>query len=273
MLWWAGLAPSGNFVARLALANLSLIALVLGLEGRVIFRSFNQYIHLSAPWNYITITLALYGTGAAVVNFLIAADSSKWMRESLESITQSERDHELAAIPTWVGVVFILSVTAGCVAVGMTTLALVAALTAAAGLVLFSESRLLRDYLLFAIGVTGTLAWFLKENFWFLDVRTGALHMRHLCALLTLEAFLTFLVPGVVMTCGGGRGGGPPGAGRFGSGSDRGGSALLGCLMVLQVALLTYLERGLTYGSRLSQYNEGDFSYPPYLVLLTSVLG
>ena len=252
MLWWSGLSANGNFVARIGLANVALVAMVLGLEGRVIFQSFQQYIRIPAPWNFIAITLALYGVGAAVVNFVIAADSSKF-RENLD-VTLSETMEEFAAIPGWVGVVFILSVTAGCVALGMSTLALVAALTSAAGLVLFIESRLFRDYLLFVAGVAGTLAWFLKENFWYLDVKTGSLHMQTLCVLITAGACLSALLPGLVI-------------------SGFGGKALLGSVLLSQSLLLTYLERGIAFGARTSRFDEGDFTYPPYLVLCTSGLG
>ena len=76
LLWWSGLSVEGAFAARILMANAALIGLVLGLEGRVLFRSFSQYIHLPAPWNYITITLALYGGGAALISFLIITEST-----------------------------------------------------------------------------------------------------------------------------------------------------------------------------------------------------
>ncbi|QDZ19924.1 hypothetical protein HOP50_03g24420 [Chloropicon primus] len=253
LLWWSGLSMDGVFAVRVALANVALVALVLGLEGRVVFRSFSQYIHLPAPWNYIAITLALSGGGAALVNFLIVSDSAK-MKEKFDVNFSQTLEDNFAVLPSWVGVVFILSITAGCLALGMSTLALVAALTCAAGLVLFVESRLFRDYLVFVAGLTGTVAWFLRENFWYLDVTTGALRMTELCTLLTLCLVLSSLVPGIVIC-------------------RLGGGGLLASVLVLQSVLLTYLERGMVFGSRLSRYDEGDFTYPPYLVLLTSGLG
>eukprot|EP00983_Pelagomonas_calceolata_P120913 1160748-Pelagomonas_calceolata.AAC.10 len=41
---------------------LALFTTLLGLEGRVIFYCFGQYIKLSAPWNWVAVTVALYGS-------------------------------------------------------------------------------------------------------------------------------------------------------------------------------------------------------------------
>ena len=32
-----------------------------GLEGRVVFPAFGQYIQLHPPWSYLAVTVALYG--------------------------------------------------------------------------------------------------------------------------------------------------------------------------------------------------------------------
>ena len=40
----------------------ALFCTLLGLEGRVIFYSFGQYIKLTAPWNWVAVTVALYGS-------------------------------------------------------------------------------------------------------------------------------------------------------------------------------------------------------------------
>ncbi len=63
-LWWLPLdAPHRNAVRKLLLL-LALGAALGGLEGRVIFRAFGQYIWLQPPWSYVVVTLALYGSAA-----------------------------------------------------------------------------------------------------------------------------------------------------------------------------------------------------------------
>ena len=256
LLWWLDLSVDGTVAARVVLANLSLVAMVLGLEGRVVFRSFSQYIRLEAPWNYIAVTLALSGGGAAVVNFLIVADAES-LKEKFESAVTLGRGSMAdgsAGLPTWIGMVFILSIAAGCLALGMTTLALVSALTCAAGLVLFMESRVFRDYVIFVAGLAGVMVWFLGENFWHLDVTTGALHVREICVMATMACALSALIPGLAVTSFGGR-------------------RALATVMLAQACLLVYLERGMTFGARDSRIDQGDLAYPPYLVLITSALG
>jgi hypothetical protein len=49
-------------------------ALLAGLEGRVIFRAFGQYLRLSPPWSYLAITVALYGLALLAVLHVAGAD-------------------------------------------------------------------------------------------------------------------------------------------------------------------------------------------------------
>lgn len=45
----------------------SLAVFLAGLEGRVVFYSLGQYIHLAPPWNYLAATVVLYGIAALVL--------------------------------------------------------------------------------------------------------------------------------------------------------------------------------------------------------------
>lgn len=63
-LWWLPLdVPHRNAVRKLLLL-VALAAALGGLEGRVIFRAFGQYIWLQPPWSYVLVTFALYGSAA-----------------------------------------------------------------------------------------------------------------------------------------------------------------------------------------------------------------
>ena len=256
-LWWSKSASGDAAVAaRFTAANLALIALVLGLEGRVVFRSFSQYVRLPAPWSFLAVTLALGGGGGALLNFLVMFDAAAAMSGEDEDVAApgAGAGPGLGPPPTWAGAVLLASVTAGCLALGMPNLALAAALACAAGLALFLESLLFRDYLIFVGGLTCAVAWFLRENFWYLDVRAGALGMGEACTHITACWAISALVPGLA-ACG------------------VGGEKALGSALAAQALVLAYLERGLVFLPRLSRYNEGDLTYPPYLVLVTSALG
>ena len=54
-LWWLGSGRAVSALRRLLLLC-ALGGFLLALEERVVFHSFNQYIRLTAPWNYIAVT-------------------------------------------------------------------------------------------------------------------------------------------------------------------------------------------------------------------------
>lgn len=53
---------------RALLAVPALACLLAGLEGRVVFAAFGQYLRLQPPWSYLAVTVALYGV--ALLAFL-----------------------------------------------------------------------------------------------------------------------------------------------------------------------------------------------------------
>lgn len=54
-LWWLGGGRAVNALRRLLLL-VALAVFLLAIEERVVFHSFNQYIRLTAPWNYVAVT-------------------------------------------------------------------------------------------------------------------------------------------------------------------------------------------------------------------------
>jgi len=69
------------------------------------------------------------------------------------------------------GGVLVLSAGAGALAAGVPLLVMPAPLVAAAGLALFHESGLLRDYAVFVAAALLTGGWFVHHHFWFLQAR------------------------------------------------------------------------------------------------------
>ncbi|KAF5835484.1 hypothetical protein DUNSADRAFT_7324 [Dunaliella salina] len=61
-LWWLPGGPKTVRRLRSIIVVLALFTTLLGLEGRVIFYCFGQYIKLNAPWNWVSVTVALYGS-------------------------------------------------------------------------------------------------------------------------------------------------------------------------------------------------------------------
>ena len=84
-MWWLSARKARRDGVRSVLLVPAVGALLAGLEGRVIFRAFGQYLRLSPPWSYLAITVALYGTALLVVLHVAGAQPPVW-RESVQGI-------------------------------------------------------------------------------------------------------------------------------------------------------------------------------------------
>ena len=232
-LWWAGLPEARLRAVRVVLMLGAAAAVIAGLEGCVLFGAFQQYIKLPAPWSYVAATLALYGA-AAVASALF--------------MSRLEGDYLLD--PTVMGIVLVLSATGAALVMGFPLAVIPAPMVAASGLALFIDSWALRDYLLFVLGGVVSAAWFVVHNFWFLDVDIGSVSLRFVCVVTVASGVLCALLPGLAL-------GGWPASG------------LGGALCLIEAALLCALEEHIFAAS----VEDTDGFYPPYLVLLTSILG
>ena len=66
-VWWLSARKGRRDGVRAVLLVPAVGALLAGLEGRVVFRAFGQYLRLSPPWSYLAVTVALYGAALLVV--------------------------------------------------------------------------------------------------------------------------------------------------------------------------------------------------------------
>ncbi|WPT14438.1 hypothetical protein PSENEW3_00000568 [Picochlorum sp. SENEW3] len=178
-LWWMGDGPVANAMRRI-LVLVSLAGALSGVEGRIVFHSFGQYLKLAPPWSYIAITVATYGFGAVVLLLL-----SGMMGE------------ETAAVI--LGPVVMISTAIGSLVLGLPIWALPAPLIGAAGVALYFESRALRDYGLVVIGGLCTCAWFLWQHFWFLDIKLDGMSLKVICSLIFAAMIPAVVVPGLLM--------------------------------------------------------------------------
>ena len=68
-LWWLPGSPRVAGLLRSAMLAASLAAAIAGFEGRVVFFAFRQYIQLHPPWDWLAVTAALLGLGAAALAY------------------------------------------------------------------------------------------------------------------------------------------------------------------------------------------------------------
>jgi hypothetical protein len=178
-LWWLGSSAASDTVAKL-MVLVSFAGVLAGIEGRIVFHSFGQYIKLAPPWSYIAITLAVYGVGAIVLLHL-----SGMMGEETASLLM--------------GPITMVSAAIGSLVMGVPIWALPAPLVAAAGVSLCYESKSLRDYTLIIVGGLASGAWFLWQHFWFLDIELDGFSLRTMCILIFVSMVPALLIPGLIM--------------------------------------------------------------------------
>ncbi|MEW5297524.1 MAG: hypothetical protein WDW36_000729 [Sanguina aurantia] len=232
--WWLlPRRPRAAAFLRKAALGLSLLVALVAFEGRVVFHSFGQYIKLQAPWDWVAVTFALFGSASVALL------------------------HQLGAVGTVVDVTLVgsfllICTTAGALAAGVPFNWLPTPLVGACGLALYYDSRSLREYAVFAVGSFLTGVWFVSHHFGFLDIMLGpSLHLHDLCKLVMAALVPALLVPGLVFA------GASPGA--------------VGALLMLQASLLCVMEEVLHSAG--FEDGVGEVMYPGYLVLLTSLLG
>ncbi|KAI3433444.1 hypothetical protein D9Q98_003258 [Chlorella vulgaris] len=232
-LWWLGEGRAVNALRRLLLLA-SLAVFLAALEERVIFHSFNQYIRLTAPWNYLAVTVCLYGVAA-----LVLLHCGQSMSAEVESML--------------VGPLLMLSAAVGALAGGLPIWMLPAPLAAAAGLAMFYDTYSLRDYSLFVAGSLATGGWFVWHHFWFLDISLQGVHLRALCCVVVAAMLPATLAPGLLHAA-----------------APR---SVLGAVLLVQAGLVCWLEERLYAGDHQEVTYNMHSMYPPWLVAATSVLG
>eukprot|EP00958_Prasinococcus_capsulatus_P021910 scaffold3036_cov414-Prasinococcus_capsulatus_cf.AAC.19 len=133
------LPPSALAIFRTYVATASLMLVLACVEVRVIFHSFTQYIPLLAPWNYILVTIALYGI---------------FLPLTVHYMNRSTDDEGYAIDPLgemFASLCLLGSAGAGSLAIGAPLYIAPLPLCAAAALVQYYYSYMLRDYLIFFV--------------------------------------------------------------------------------------------------------------------------
>lgn len=205
-LWWLPGSPAVANFLRSVLLTVSGLSAMIGFEGRVVFHAFRQYIKLQPPWDWLAVTAALLGLGAAAL-----AHHGGIVGRTLDV--------------TVAGVLMLLCTTAGSLAAGVPFAWLPAPLVAAVGLALYYDSGSAREYSVFVLGAAATGVWFVRQHFWFLDIIIGFTHLHTLCKLLLIALVPALLVPGLVVA--------------------QAPRHLIGALLMLQASLLCVLEERL----------------------------
>lgn len=233
--WWLGRSASADAV-RVFTGLVALAAAIAGIEGRIIFHSFGQYIRLAAPWNYVAITIGLYGVGTLLVLHFTGI-----MGEEAAGVA--------------LGPVLMIGASVGGLVTGLPWYVLPGPLIAAAGLSLYYDSRSWKEYMLFVVSSLLTASWFVWHHFWHLDISLSGVPLRWVCCLLLSAMVPGLLVPGLILS------------GMFSR------SSVVTMLLVSQAALLTVVEEVLFAGDHTLLTYDLHPVFPAALVVATSGVG
>jgi len=229
-LWWVGMDQRTGTSCCSVMLIVALLAFTAGMEGRVFFLTFGDYVKLPSPWGPVLITAALYG--AVVVAFYT------WTMR-----------HSRAFSTVVVGVTITLAALAAVLAFGPPLWLLLTTAVTTWGLALFQKTFSLGYYNLFVVGAVAFSGWFLATHFWFLDIKVDTVPMHELCQFLLLLLGIAASAPGlaaVVCT-----------------------PYTLGLMLAMHAFVLARIE-DILYGER---QEDGISMYPPYLIVVTSVVG
>ena len=176
-LWWATTGKSRSVVessrgesTRAVVAAVALVLFTGGLEGVVLFRGFGEYVRLPGVPGVVAVTAAVYGGLLAAVAALSGSVGSK------------------NGVPSEIYQAAL--VTAGCaaaLATGAPPWMLPFAAIGSIGASRFYLRGGAVDLAMFAGGVGACGAWFLRSNFWGLDIDIDGLPLAELCRLLFLS--------------------------------------------------------------------------------------
>lgn len=208
-LWWLPGSERSQQAWRSILLLLALASTLAGLEGRVIFRAFGQYIPLHPPWSYLAVTAAL-----AIAAAVFVVHQAGMLGDELGRTTT--------------GAALVCSATAGGLAAGLPLHIMPAPMLAATGLAMFYEGRELRYYCMFVVGALATGAWFLHHHFWALNVQLEGMQLRALCRLIFAAMVPATVLPGLILA--------------------RSSQGFTNAFLVTQALLLTFLEEHLYAG-------------------------
>lgn len=115
----------------------------------------------------------------------------------------------------------------------------------------YYQSQQLHDYIVFACSAATCFGWFMLNHFWSLDINVGGVSLSYLCLGIFILSVSAVVLPSVLNVARHIR------------------RSFVGVFILAYVALLAAIEQVLSHAI----HDDGSTIYPPYLVLVTSVLG
>ncbi|XP_057530619.1 uncharacterized protein LOC130809034 [Amaranthus tricolor] len=235
-LWWLTKNPAQLQSIRIVNGVIALSVVVVCLEVRVVFHSFERYIQVPPPFSYILVTATMLGGAAAAGAFALGmiADAISSMTFLTMAVVASAAGAIVLGFPVWL-----------------------LPLPSVSGFYLarFFLKKSLPSYFAFVVLGSLMVMWFVMHNFWDLNIWLAGMSLKSFCKLIVAGVILAMATPGLALF--------PPKL-KF----------LIEAALISHALLLCHIENRFFNYSSIYYYGlEDDVMYPSYMVVLTTVLG
>ncbi|GAB2234255.1 hypothetical protein Drorol1_Dr00003500 [Drosera rotundifolia] len=235
-LWWVSKDQGQLRSIQIMNGAIALVVVVICLEVRVVFHSFGRYIQVPSPFNYFLVTVTMLGGTAAACAY------------ALDMVADASSSLFFTAIA------FIVS-AAGAVVVGFPVWLLPVPAAAGFYLARYFSKKSLPSYFVFVILGSMSFMWFVRHNFWDLNIWLAGMSLKSFCKLIVASVVLTLSVPGMTTF--------PP---KF--------KFLIEASLISHAVLLCHIENKFFNYSSIFYYGlEDDVMYPSYMVIMTTLVG
>lgn len=235
-LWWVTKSPQNVQSIRVVNGAVALVVVVICLEIRVVFHSFGRYIQVPPPLNYVLVTVTMLGGASAVGAYAVGMIGDAFSSMAFTAMS-------------------VLVSAAGAIVVGFPIWFLPLPLICGFYLARFFTKKSLPSYFTFVMLSSLMVIWFVRHNFWDLNIWLAGMSLRSFCKLVVVNAMLAMAVPGLALL--------PP---KFRFVMDAG--------LVSHALLLCHMENQFFNFSNLYYFGfDDDVMYPSYLVVITTCAG
>ncbi|KAK1272029.1 hypothetical protein QJS04_geneDACA020997 [Acorus gramineus] len=235
-LWWVTRDPGQ--VRSIVVSNGAVAGLVVVvcLEVRVVFRSFGKYLHVPPPLDYVLVTVAMLGGAASAGAFAVGL-----VNDAFGSMAFTAMAMMVSA--------------AGAIVVGFPLWLLPLPLISGFYLARFFTKKSLPSYFTFVGLASLMVAWFVRHNFWDLNIWMAGMALKSFCKLIVASVIVAMSIPGLALL---------PSKLRF----------LTEFGLISHALLLCYIEnRFFNYSSIYFFGFDDEVMYPSYMVIMTTFFG
>ncbi|KAK1310044.1 hypothetical protein QJS10_CPA08g00388 [Acorus calamus] len=235
-MWWV--TRDARQVRDIVVTNgaIAVAVIVVCLEIRIVFRSFGKYLHVPPPLDYVLVTIAMLGGAASAGAYAVGLVEDAFGSVAFTAMT-------------------VLVSAAGAIVVGFPLWLLPLPLISGFYLARFFTKKSLPSYFTFVGLASLMVAWFVRHNFWDLNIWMAGMALKSFCKLIVASVIIAMAIPGLALL--------PPKL-----------HFLTEVGLISHALLLCHIEnRFFNYSAIYFFGFDDEVMYPSYMVIMTTFLG